>query len=87
MRCPPRNRLRQIGAAVLLFFLAGCTDETPDDVFQGYIEGEFVYIGAPLAGVLKELPVERGGEVTEGTLMFVLEHESEAAALAEAEAG
>jgi HlyD family secretion protein len=54
-------------------------------VFQGYIEGEYVYVAAPLGGALTNLAVARGGEVKAGQLLFELERGSEAAAVQQAE--
>jgi HlyD family secretion protein len=65
-------------------FFAGCSRESPD-VFQGYIEGEYVYISSPLSGALTNLAVARGDEVKTGQLLFGLERGSEADALAAAE--
>lgn len=64
--------------------LAGCSARTPGS-FQGYIEGEFVYVAPPLGGALTNLAVSRGAEVKSGQLLFELEHESESAAVREAE--
>jgi len=63
---------------------AGCSPD-PANVFQGYIEGEYVYVASPLGGALTNLAVARGDQVTGGRLLFELERGSEAAALAEAE--
>jgi HlyD family secretion protein len=68
-------------AAVLL---AGCAKNSPGN-FQGYIEGEYVYVAAPLGGTVTSLAVARGGTVTNGQLLFTLERQSEAAALTQAE--
>ena len=53
--------------------------------FQGYIEGEYVYVASPLGGTLTNLAVARGDAVQVGQLLFALERESEAAAVREAE--
>ena len=78
-----RNILAPATAA-LLALIAGCS-LPPADVFQGYIEGEFVYPAAPVPGILTNLAVARGAEVMAGQLLFVLEAGAETAALAEAE--
>jgi HlyD family secretion protein len=73
----------------LLIFLsatAGCS-RPPGDLYQGYVEGEFLQVAAPLAGQLEVLPVERGMTVTAGEPLFSLEHSLESAELAEAEEG
>ena len=39
--------------------LAGCAPE-PAGSWQGYVEGEFVYVASPLGGALTNLAVSRG---------------------------
>jgi len=62
----------------------GCDRAKPGE-FQGYIEGEYVYIAPPVGGALTNLAVARGDQVKAGQLLFSLERESEAAAVREAE--
>jgi len=62
----------------------GCSRETEGE-FQGYIEGEYVYVASPIGGTLTNLAVARGDTVQAGQLLFALERESEAAAVREAE--
>jgi HlyD family secretion protein len=64
-------------------FLAGCSGSSPRE-FQGYVEGEYVYVAPPLGGTLTNLAVARGDEVKAGQLLFVLERGSEASAVQEA---
>lgn len=71
-------------AALAALALAGCGDP-PAGRFQGYIEGEYVFIAAPLGGALTNLAVARGDTVQAGQLLFALERESEASALRQAE--
>ncbi len=52
---------------------------------QGYIEGEYLRVGAPFAGTLQQLSVRRGSEVIAGAPLFALERENETAARREAE--
>ena len=65
--------------------LAGC-GERADGSFQGYVEGEFVNVGAPLGGRLERLAVQRGDVVSAGAALYVLDAVSEIAAEREAEA-
>ena len=67
-------------ATVFLLVLTGCSKKTDPNLFQGYIEGEYVYVAAPLSGALTNLHVSRGGEVKRGDALFELERESESAA-------
>ena len=70
--------------ALAVIFLAGCSGHSPGE-FQGYIEGEYVYVASPLGGALTNLSVARGDQVKSGQLLFELERSSEAAALDVAE--
>jgi HlyD family secretion protein len=73
-----------LGLLLALLVVTGCRERLAHG-YQGYLEAEFVYVGAPLAGRLTRLAVTRGQEVKEGDLLFELEQTSEAAAVAEAE--
>ncbi len=68
-----------------LALLVGACHPRPTDLFQGYIEGEYVYVGSPLAGTLESRKLNRGDQVSKGDTLFVLEQESEKAAAREAE--
>jgi HlyD family secretion protein len=72
------------GAFLLAVGLAGCSGRSPG-TYQGYVEGEYVYVASPLGGALAHLAVARGDTVKAGQLLFVLERESESAALDQAE--
>lgn len=63
-----------------IFFLCGCTN-TPDNVFQGYVEGEYVLVSSPLSGALEKLDVIRGQTVNQDAPLFTLEHAFEKAAV------
>jgi len=69
--------------ALAVLTLAGCTRRTTS-VYQGYLEGEFVYLASPLAGHLDQLTVQKGARVTAGTPLFALEQGAELATLREA---
>lgn len=67
--------------ASLLSLLTGCNQATlPANTVQGYVEGEFVYISAPLPGKLGALFVQRGAQVKAGDPLFELENVQEKAA-------
>ncbi len=69
-------------AAVVLY---ACSS-TEAGYWQGYVEGEYVYVAAPLAGWLNERHVNRGRQVERGDVLFMLEQAPEIAARNEAEA-
>ena len=64
---------------------SGCETSKPA-TYQGYVEGEFVYIGGKIGGRLDALRVTRGDVVTAGQTLYVLEHAYETQGLALAEA-
>ncbi len=63
--------------------LAGCSRPATGS-WQGYFEGDFVYVGAPLAGRLETLAVKKGTRIDAGAPLFTLEQGAEVAALQEA---
>ena len=77
-------RILTVISALAVALLAGCAKNSSGG-FQGYVEGEYVYVASPLAGALTNLAVARGDTVKAGQLLFELERQSEAAALAQAE--
>ena len=85
--CPMWRRriiILTFGFALAAFFVAGCSSNS-SNVFQGYIEGEYVYVASPLGGALTNLAVARGDAIKTGQLLFELERGSEAAAVQQAE--
>ena len=59
---------------------AGCADRSSTGL-QGYVEGEFVYMASPYAGLLERLAVSRGDQVAAGATLFALEHGAEQSAV------
>ena len=75
--------LRKFGIGYVVFAVAmasmmGCSEKKPPS-YQGYIEGEFVYVAAAEAGRLDRLMVARGDSTVSGSILFGLESENEAA--------
>ena len=66
--------------SLALFFNSSCSN-APQNRFQGYVEGEFVYVASPLAGQLDSLQVQRGDRVKAGDPFFALDETAEKAAL------
>ncbi len=65
-----------------LLLVSGC-DRRGSTAYQGYLEGEFVYLASPLAGRLEKLAVQKGAQVTAGAALFTLEQGAELATLRE----
>ncbi|KAF0812260.1 Multidrug resistance protein MdtN [Andreprevotia sp. IGB-42] len=64
--------------------LAAC-GKAPDTHVQGYVEGEFVYMGSSQAGRLTTLNVARGQQLAAGAALFALDTDNEAAAQRQAQ--
>lgn len=60
---------------IVLAMSIGC--KKTDRQAQGYVEGKFIYLAAPLSGTLDQLWVERGTPVEQGQLIFQLDPEPE----------
>jgi len=65
--------------------LIGCARDDPPG-FAGYVEGEYLYLGAPQAGYLHALKAPRGSRVAAGQVIFEIGADPDTQALAEAEA-
>jgi HlyD family secretion protein len=70
--------LLRIAVLAPALIVTGCQDD-PKSVFQGYAEGEYVMVAAPLAGQLESLTVTRGSRVQAGELLFTLDREEQQA--------
>jgi HlyD family secretion protein len=66
--------------------LIGCSGEQQQTVFTGYVEAELVYIAAPQAGWINELPWQAGEQINANALAFALDNQQQSAAVQEAKA-
>lgn len=80
---PRSTRRWRTAALVFGIACAGCSQHTPN-AYQGYVEGEFVYLASSQAGQLTQLAVSRGQIVQAAAPMFALEAENETAAVRQA---
>ena len=71
---------------VLALALAGCFWETESDLLQGYVEGDFLDVGAEETARLVALDVARGDTVAAGAALFSLDESDARTARKEAEA-
>src|SRR5437016_13764767 len=69
-----------VHVSLVLFLISSCSSRDQSR-FQGYVEGEFVYVASPLAGQLESLKVQRGDQVKAGDSLFALDEIAEKAAL------
>ncbi len=77
-----KNRLLWLTALLLL---TSC-HKPAGQFYQGYVEGEWVYLSAPLAGYLEKLNVARGEHPAKGATAFTLSADQEVHGLQEAQA-
>lgn len=78
-----RNRTMTCAIASALVLAVGCSHKEPAG-YQGYIEGQFVYVASPESGRLDRLSVTRGETVDVDHPLFALDTEPEAAAVRQA---
>lgn len=76
---------RPIAAAAALILLAAC-GQAEDELYLGYVEGDFVRPGPREAGLITELNVREGDVVESGAPLFSIDAERARLAVAEAEA-
>jgi HlyD family secretion protein len=72
-----------VGACAVAFACAGCSQD-PSDTYQGYVEGEFVYLASSQSGQLTQLDVARGQTVAADAPLFALEAQNETDAVVQA---
>jgi len=71
-------------ALIVAATLCACSGEKPSS-YQGYVEGEYVYVASAVGGRLERLFVQRGQTVEAKAPLFNLEAEQEAAAKQQAD--
>ena len=64
----------------------GAWSKGSDDIFQGWIEGDFIFVSPDEQGRIETMTVRQGDQVKTGQLMFTLDQELQAADLGVAEA-
>lgn len=80
------NPLSAVLAGWMIALLLGGCRERSSTEFQGYLEGDYVYVASPLGGQLKKLGAQKGSDVRPGDMLFVLDSTEEQARLGEAQA-
>jgi HlyD family secretion protein len=70
--------LTHLSALATVLFVAACSRPL-EHRYQGYLEGEYIYVSSPLAGRLETLAVTKGSRVDAGGMLFALERSAELA--------
>jgi HlyD family secretion protein len=74
-----KKTVRNLAVSLASSLLVACSGSHPGS-YQGYCEGEFVYLASSQSGRLEHLGVQRGQQVVAGTPLFALEDTEEKAA-------
>lgn len=80
-----RMKTKLLNLSLCVIALAGC-GAVEEHHYQGYVEGENVYLASPYSGVLKTLYVQRGQQVEKGQLLFSLDADPQALIVKQSEA-
>ena len=83
---PWHQRILCLAALIVTPCIIGSCARKNQNRLQGYVEGEFVYVAAPVAGSLRTLHVQRGIHVAAGDPLFTLDSRPQKAAREEAQA-
>ncbi len=70
----------------LCLLLAACVQDAPQNQFQGYVEGDYIHMAAPVGGWLETVSLTEGSMIVAGMPLFSLDSTAEQAALDEARA-
>jgi len=84
---PSTGSRRLATSAAVALFIAACVaacSHPPSGTYQGYVEGEFVYLASSQAGQLTGLSVARGQIAAADAPVFALEAQNEIDAVAQA---
>jgi HlyD family secretion protein len=69
------TRLARLSLLALPLFLLTACGKSPEPFYQGYVEGEWIYLSAPQSGYLETLNVARGDRPTKGSKAYTLSGE------------
>ncbi len=64
-------KIRAVVLILVTLTLSSCN--RPEQQYQGYVEGENIYLASPFAGTLIKLNAQRGQHVKKGDLLFMLD--------------
>lgn len=78
--------MRRLLAVLIVAGLSACGGSSSDQVFQGYVDGDFVDVAPEVSGRIVERPVDRGAMVKAGDLLFRIDDTEARAAVSQAEA-
>ncbi|WP_238400725.1 HlyD family secretion protein [Legionella bononiensis] len=65
-------RSKSLFIIIMIMILNGCNGNKHEQ-FEGYVEGENIFLASPFYGVLNHLAVQRGQQVKKGELLYSLD--------------
>lgn len=77
---------RLLAAAAVAASLGACSETAQPVAWSGYVEGDYLYVAAPVAGTLTRLSVARGDTVAPGAPLYSLDDSLAGAARGESDA-
>ena len=78
-------KINALNILIMMAILSGCNNSEPHQ-YQGYVEGENIYLAVPFSGNLSKVLVQRGQHVNAGDLLFKLDDNPEALTVKESSA-
>jgi len=84
MTCKTLMREIKLALALFLMTVLFACNNSPRNAYQGYIEGDYLYLSSSVGGTITNVPVAKGTRVEADTLLFELDPEPERAAYQEA---
>ncbi|WP_347252597.1 HlyD family efflux transporter periplasmic adaptor subunit [Legionella sp.] len=79
-------RAKFLSIILLNTLILGCGSSDRSKIYQGYVEGENLYLASSNSGILKKLLVNRGDQVRQGQLLFILDENPQALVIKQNEA-
>lgn len=58
---------------LLFIYLSACDHQENSNIWNGYVEGDYIYISSPVSGYLNQINVQRGQQIKKGTELYRLD--------------
>jgi HlyD family secretion protein len=84
MACNALMRTLKAAFLIVLMAVVLACNNGPRNIYQGYIEGDYLYLSSSVGGTVANVPVAKGTRVEAGAVLFELDPEPERAAYQEA---
>lgn len=58
---------------LLFIYLSACDHQENSNIWNGYVEGDSIYISSPVSGYLNQINIQRGQQIKKGTELYRLD--------------